>query len=79
MLEDLRSQFRVFGEGLSIVGDQLHDLNKKVETMDKKVDKLEKDMVIVKGELAIIRHNQVTRDEFKLLESRVLALEKKNR
>ena len=59
VLEGLRSDFRVFGEALSVVGE-------KVTRIDVRVGKLEKDMGIVKGELALIRHHQVTRDEFKL-------------
>jgi hypothetical protein len=69
VLEDLRSQFKGFGEGLKIV-------DAKVDRVVKKVDQLEVDMQMVKDELALIRHNQVTRDEFKLLETRVQRLEK---
>ena len=69
VLEDLRSQFKVFGEGLMVVDG-------KVDRIAKKVGQLEADMQIVKDELALIRHNQVTRDEFKLLQVRVLRLEK---
>ncbi len=69
ILKDLRSQFKGFGEGLRVVDG-------KVDRVVKKVDQLESDMQIVKDELALIRHNQVTRDEFKLLQVRVLRLEK---
>lgn len=63
VLEDLRSTFKVFGESLDFVKD--------------KVGKMESDLEILKGEVALIRHNQVTRDEFKFLESRVFRLEQK--
>ncbi|OGZ47753.1 MAG: hypothetical protein A3J55_03825 [Candidatus Ryanbacteria bacterium RIFCSPHIGHO2_02_FULL_45_17b] len=55
VLEDLRSEFRIFGEGLQGVRS---------------------DLEFVKEELALIRHNQVTRDEFKFLEARVARLER---
>ena len=65
VLEDLRSQFRVFGEGLSYVSDMLDEHTKQSQT----------ELEFVKEQLSIIRHNQVTRDEFQLLETRVARLE----
>ena len=65
VLEGLRSDFKIFGESLDFVGDR--------------VTRVESDTSIIKREVALIRHNQVTRDEFKFLESRVAALEKKVR
>lgn len=70
VLEDLRSDFKVFGESLDFVKD-------KVSRIDERLIKVESDLEILKAEVALIRHNQVTRDEFKLLESRVLHLENK--
>lgn len=91
VLEDLRSNFKVFGEGLSLVRDNVDTLGKKVDNLktkvdvlDRKVDKIdsrlegvEGDLALLKGEVALIRHNQITRDEFRFLESRVLRLEQK--
>ncbi|OHA19960.1 MAG: hypothetical protein A2836_03735 [Candidatus Taylorbacteria bacterium RIFCSPHIGHO2_01_FULL_45_63] len=65
VLEGLRSDFKIFGESLDFVRDR--------------VTRVESDTSIIKREVALIRHNQVTRDEFKFLESRVAALEKKVR
>ena len=65
VLEDIRSQFRVFGEGLSYVSD----------TLDKHITHVATELEFVKEQLSIIRHNQVTRDEFQLLETRVARLE----
>lgn len=70
VLEDLRSQFRVFGEGLSLVGGE-------VKKTSGKLDKMETDLEMIKAELALIRHNQVSRDEFKFLETRVARLERR--
>lgn len=69
VLEGLRSNFKIFGESLGGV-------HQKVDKLDKRVDSINADMQIIKGEIALIRHNQITRDEFKFLESRVLRLEK---
>ncbi|PIR40127.1 MAG: hypothetical protein COV33_01375 [Candidatus Zambryskibacteria bacterium CG10_big_fil_rev_8_21_14_0_10_34_34] len=98
VLEDLRSNFKVFGESLDLVKDKVDSIDKRVDSIDKRVDSIDKrvdsidkrvdsidkrlggvesDLEILKTEVALIRHNQVTRDEFKLLESRVLRLERK--
>ena len=68
VLEDLRSEFRVFGEGLQEVKTNIEHVNIELEFMKEEFE-------FVKGELALIRHNQVTRDEFKFLEARVARLE----
>ncbi|HEY4493739.1 MAG TPA: hypothetical protein VJB98_03930 [Candidatus Paceibacterota bacterium] len=69
VLEGLRSDFKLFGEGLG-------GLHGKVDKIDTRIGVVETELQIIKGEVALIRHNQITRDEFKLLESRVLRLEK---
>lgn len=72
VLEDLRSHFKVFGEALSGVRDEVKDNSKRL-------GQVESDLEFIKGELALIRHHQVTRDEFKFLETRVSRLEKQRR
>lgn len=75
LLEKLDHNFSVFGEGLS------HVIS-KVDKIDKDVEQLKDDMLEVKAELTLIRHElkeKVGRDEFKLLEQRVLRLEKSAR
>ena len=90
VLEDLRSHFKVFKESLDSVRDMVAinsermvkleiDLTQvKIELTEVKSElvELKSDSEIMKSELAIIRHNQITRDEFKLLETRVNRLEK---
>ncbi len=44
ILEDLQSQFRVFGEGLQLVQDRLDRVEKKLE----KLDRIESDVSIIK-------------------------------
>ncbi|MBU2633603.1 hypothetical protein KJ751_03850 [Patescibacteria group bacterium] len=69
VLEDLRSQFGVFGEGLGYVSDKMDEVNSRLANVETELE-------FVKNELGIIRHNQVTRDEFRLLETRVVRLER---
>mgnify|MGYP001566169658 CR=1 FL=1 len=89
VLEDLRSQFKVFGEVLGDVKEivsentikyenlenRLENVENDMGTVKDKLENLENDMGIVKKELSIIRHDQITRDEFKLLETHVDRLE----
>lgn len=72
LLEKLDHNFTIFGEVLLHVKD-------KVDNVSNKVDRIDEDMQVVKAEVAMIRHElkeKVGRDEFKLLEQRVLRLEK---
>jgi len=41
ILEDLRSQFKVFGEGLQLLSEKADKIDDKVNVLDKKVDSLE--------------------------------------
>jgi uncharacterized protein (DUF2164 family) len=83
VLEDLRSQFGVFGESLEYVSDKVDEISDKVDKNSSHLDNIgirlinvETELEFVKNELGIIRHNQVTRDEFRLLETRVARLER---
>ena len=86
VLEDIRSHNQVFGEALDMVRDKVTSINTRVGGIESRVGGIEtrvggieNDMQIVKDELALIRYNQVTREEFRILESRVLRLEKVGR
>ena len=72
LLEELKHNFGIFGEGLThIIG--------KVDKIENDVSQLKDDMLDVKGQLNLIHHElkeKVGRDEFKLLEDRVVRLEK---
>lgn len=73
VLEGLRSDFNVFGEGLGGVREN-------VDHMKPKIEELTEDMKIVKAELRMIRHDlkeKVGREEFETLEQRVETLEKR--
>ena len=86
VLEDLRSQFKVFGESLGAVRETsnstfevIGEMKEDVETLKEDVSTLKEDMQEVKEELHIIRNElkeKVGRDEFTALESRVKRLEK---
>lgn len=79
VLENIQSDFKAFGESLDFIHDEAKSHSRRFDTVDERLMKVESDLEFVKSELAIIRHNQVTRDEFKLLETRVLRLEKRTR
>ena len=86
VLESLHSDFKVFGESLSLVRGEvksntqkLEKVNNQLSVVHTRLDNMETDLEVIKNELAIIRHNQVTRDEFRLLETRVSRLEKVGR
>jgi predicted nucleic acid-binding Zn-ribbon protein len=89
VLEDLRSQFKVFGEGLQAVrkkGDEtfeaVGELKEDVAVLKEDVTVLKQDMQEVKEELHLIRNElkeKVSRDEFLALEHRVSRLEKSAR
>jgi len=66
VLENIYSQNKVFGEGMSALR----------EHVDRRFDKLDSELEIMKTELALIRHSLITREEFKFLETRVHRLEK---
>ena len=85
-LEHIHSDFGVFGESLDLIRDEVknhtHGLSKideRLTNIDERLMNMEADLEFVKSELGIIRHNQITRDEFKLLETRVARLERKLR
>ena len=77
VLEDIRDNFRAFGESLSFIRDEVKEHTKILAEHSKMLAILKEDIEILKAEVALIRHNQVTRDEFKFLETRVSRLERK--
>src|SRR3989344_1124127 len=61
---------------LTQVKIELTEVRSELVEVKSELVELKSDSEIMKSELAIIRHNQITRDEFKLLETRVSRLEK---
>jgi len=61
---------------LTEVKSELAEVKLELVEVKSELVELKSDSEIMKSELAIIRHNQITRDEFKLLETRVNRLEK---
>ena len=41
ILEDLRSQFRVFGEGLQMLNEKVDQVDNKVDALDKRLERHE--------------------------------------
>jgi peptidoglycan hydrolase CwlO-like protein len=54
----------------------VENLRMDVENLKMDVENMKTDIEFVKGEISLIRHNLVTRDELKLLETRVARLER---
>lgn len=85
LLEEVRDNIKGVAEGVTILDEKLDrhikDTASSLEGVKNKLDKhiieTSENFNSIKTELAIIRHNQVTRDEFKMLEMRVLSLEKR--
>lgn len=82
ILEEVRDNFKIFGEVLTDVKKKGEATFEAVGKLQEDVSVLKEDMVFVKGELGLIRNElkeKVGRDEFALLEKRVLSLEKTSR
>ena len=76
VLESIQSDFRIFGEKLEFIDMRLDRMDEKFE---KRFDEVDYKFEIVFDELHIIRNElkeKVGRDEFTLLEKRVMVLEK---
>jgi hypothetical protein len=67
VLEGIRSDIKGIGEGIAMAN----------EKMDEEFKKTNENLQLMRTEVSLIRHNQITRDEFKFLEDRVFNLEKK--
>ena len=73
LLEDIRSQFRVFGESLD-------DTNRRVKATQEMVAKNTEDIEIIKSDIAFIKTELkkfVRVEEFTALEKRVALIERK--
>jgi len=88
VLEGVRSDIKGIAEGVMMANERMdrefRGINEKFEKVDrrfdgidKKFDKVNENLQIMRTEISLIRHNQVTRDEFKFLEDRVFTIEKK--
>jgi len=67
VLEDVRSDIKGIAEGVMMVN----------EKMDREFKKVNENLQLTRTEISLIRHSQITRDEFKFLEDRVFNIEKK--
>ena len=87
VLEDLRSQFKAFGESLaglrentdhrlSRIDERLARLELELNHLRLEVAEVRSEVELIKTEMAVIRHSLITREEFKFLETRVRRLEK---
>ncbi|HBE89753.1 MAG: hypothetical protein A3E37_02505 [Candidatus Andersenbacteria bacterium RIFCSPHIGHO2_12_FULL_46_9] len=91
VLEDIRDNFRAFGEALQLVIDKVQQIEalqqgtenklQKIEASqhgtETRLEKIETSVDVIKTEVRLIRRDQVSRDEFDLLEKRVSRIEKR--
>ena len=77
ILEEVRDNVKGVAETVSILSGTIDRVDKRLEKVESGIKELRNDNVFLKGEVALIRHSQITRDEFKLLETRVLQLERR--
>ena len=74
VLEDIRSQVKGVAEGVSALDEKM---DRKFKTVDERLGKVDENLRLMRAEISLIRHNQITRDEFKALEDRVFTIERK--
>ena len=67
ILEELQSQFRTFGDGLT-------DVQEKVESILKRLDPIEEDLRLIKSVISVIP-TLATKKDLQELEKRLKALE----
>lgn len=73
LLEDIRSQFRVFGDGQKDMQRQLKDIREMVGKNTEDIEIIKSDIAFIKTELKKF----VRVEEFSALEKRVALLERK--
>jgi hypothetical protein len=74
VLEDIRSQVKGVAEGVGMLSEKF---DRHIKENQESFEKVNENMRLMRTEISLIRHNQVTRDEFKFLEDRVFNIEKK--
>lgn len=72
ILEDLRSQFRVFGEGLQMLNEKVDLLDSKVNVLDNKVNALDNKVNVLDKKVDVLdkkldRHEIKNEEENRLL------------
>lgn len=77
ILEDIRSQFRVFGEGLAGIREKMDErfiqLEKRLLYLEEGIARIQSDVYFIKNNIKV----KVDIEEFQNLENRVIMLEKK--
>ena len=74
VLENIESKVQEVAEGVVVLNEKME---RGFDEVNGKFEKVNENLQIVRTEISLIRHNQITRDEFKALEDRVFSLEKK--
>ena len=78
LLEDLRSQFRFFGEGQAIMQKDLNEVRGRVEQIEDKVERIESKVDHLETEMSFVRKvlpTVATKDDLRIFDRRLTALE----
>lgn len=76
VLEGLRSDFRVFGDGLQFLNEKFDKMDGRMGSLEQKVDSIVDDIQIIKTDLRIMKNKLVDHDEeLQDHESRIVNLE----
>jgi peptidoglycan hydrolase CwlO-like protein len=73
---DLNSKVNWLTSEVQEIRKDIANTRKDIAQLQKDILELRKEFETLRMEVALVRHNQITRDEFKLLEKRVFQLEK---
>lgn len=81
LLEDLRTQFRSFGEGLQIVNDKIEKVDQKVGSLQQEVKTIKDDIISIKLDLkehqnVDLREHQQIIQAIKELDTEVIKLKR---
>jgi hypothetical protein len=74
VLEDIHSQIKGVAEGVTMLSKKF---DRHVKENQESFALVNENMRLMRTEISLIRHNQVTRDEFKFPEDRVSTIEKR--
>ena len=85
ILEDIYSQFRIFGEGLTGVNGRLDGMEQRLDRMEVRLDRMEGRLDRVEGDLQVLKSDMsfvkivlktvATKDDLLVIDRRLTALE----
>ena len=79
ILEEIRDDFKIFGEAQSGLSEKVDNLSEKADGIDERLIRVENRLIRVEDDVIEIKHKlsaKVDREEFHKLEKRMFKLEK---